>query len=392
MNRDQRFHDRLRLHLSVLFSQQRWKIEGLILFSKIRWVIPCIIIQLIHSIATNIAYYRHVQMNTLKDWGFDTIPALPNDLRWISEFVFSIIFFTILGFGFLPFFHNKPQYYMSTIWIRVLTVLFICIFLRSFSFLATSLPGPAPHCQPYSKNYSPPETIYDIIFRIDITNGCGDLVYSSHTMIAMTMILSAHYYLPFYLKKHKNNNGNGYSYQYKFYLGLMYGFYWPLICLLAILIIAARKHYTVDVIVALYITPLVFHASFTLMKDTQGSEYLKRFGIIIINNNNNSIINSKNRQDITNDDNINMNINILNEKTSSLSMNKNKNKNIDNSGNSSNENNIDNINIQNVDNTRDRTVVMKQRQFGVQNPNNTLSNVNMSGHRMLLNDYERENN
>ena len=139
---------------SYLCNTNRWRMERSIFNSKKYWLIPCILIQYIHSISTNIAYFRHEQMLPLKDWGYETIPPLPDNMRWLSEFIFSIIFFSILLLSFIPFFLLKPKYYMATIWIRALLVLFILIFLRSLSFLATSLPGPAPHCQPYSESYS----------------------------------------------------------------------------------------------------------------------------------------------------------------------------------------------------------------------------------------------
>ena len=39
----------------------------------------------------NIAYYRHEQRNTLKDIGFEVIPEMNEDKKWISEAVFILL-------------------------------------------------------------------------------------------------------------------------------------------------------------------------------------------------------------------------------------------------------------------------------------------------------------
>jgi len=144
---------------------------------------------------------------------------------------------------------------MATFWIRALMVMAVCISLRCISFLATGLPGPAPHCQPLSLDYAPPETIYDVVFRMDVFKGCGDLIFSSHTSISMSFVLTAHYYLKAFW-------GNGYKYKI-----ILYMIYWPLLVINVCLIIAARKHYTVDVVIALYTTPLVYHFSLYCIPD-----------------------------------------------------------------------------------------------------------------------------
>ena len=53
----------------------------------------------------------------------------------------------------------------------------------------------------------------------------------------------------------------------KFFQSLIYLILLPGVILEAILIIAARKHYTVDVIVAIYTTPLAYYASYYFVSD-----------------------------------------------------------------------------------------------------------------------------
>ena len=145
------------------------------------------------------------------------------------------------------------------IWCRAIFVMEISVLLRIVSFLSTSLPGPAPHCQPNSTEYNPPKSLYSIIMSVDVLKGCGDLIFSSHTTLATSLVLSVHVYARYY-------------FSICFYRFMMYCVYWPLLLLLCGLIISARKHYTIDVVVALYVTPLVYYASYWLRSDITSKE------------------------------------------------------------------------------------------------------------------------
>jgi len=123
---------------------------------------------------------------------------------------------------------------------RVLGVCALAQALRIVSFLVTSLPGPNYHCRPHSKDYNPPEDLYEIFTRQDPFYHCGDLVFSSHTIFVMLCVLTWHKY-----------GGLEWYKQYALYLfvPLFGGF-----------VIAARKHYTLDVVVAMYTVPLLWIA------------------------------------------------------------------------------------------------------------------------------------
>ena len=130
----------------------------------------------------------------------------------------------------------------------------LCTMTRCICFLSTGLPGPAPHCLPNSMEYNPPITTYDILLRKNILKGCGDLIFSSHTSLSMIFVLAMHTYLKLYIS-------------WKKYLIVIYGIYWPLLFLQVLFIIASRKHYTVDIVVAMYTTPFLWNLSFKLIKD-----------------------------------------------------------------------------------------------------------------------------
>jgi hypothetical protein len=126
-------------------------------------------------------------------------------------------------------------------------------------FLSTSLPGPAPQCayiptseqleQPLSDfvqgpappegnppGWNPPADWIDVLTRLDVSTGCGDLLFSSHLTFALISLLSVSTYTRSRAR-------------------------YFLLCSLLFLIpltIASRKHYSVDVIVACFTVPLVY--------------------------------------------------------------------------------------------------------------------------------------
>ena len=138
--------------------------------------------------------------------------------------------------------------------VRTMFVMALCIICRCVTFLSTSLPGPAPHCQPESLEYHPPNNLKEIIFRVDAFKGCGDLIFSSHTSISLTLVCTYYVYCRLLLPK-------------RIWQFILYCIYCPAQIILLCLIIAARKHYTVDVVVAVYSTILIYYASYYLISD-----------------------------------------------------------------------------------------------------------------------------
>ena len=141
-----------------------------------------------------------------------------------------------------------------TIIIRTAIASSICVVFRIITFLSTSLPSPADHCLPDSTNYHPPTGIMDILFRVDGFKGCGDLIYSGHTTLALTLLITFFMYSPLLLPKSMHKI-------------LFYGVLLPVFLSLPPLIIAARKHYLVDIVVALYVTPMFYHVSYYIFPE-----------------------------------------------------------------------------------------------------------------------------
>jgi len=115
--------------------------------------------------------------------------------------------------------------------------------------------GPAP-AEGNPAGWAPPTELNDIIFRVDASNGCGDLMFSSHTIYTMSFVCIVFRYFNFKWLK-------------------------LIMALLQIAIVpfilAARKHYSVDVFTALYVTPLVFEFMRTYFPDRDTSADLAKY-------------------------------------------------------------------------------------------------------------------
>lgn len=226
-----------------------------------------VIVQFFHSILTNLAYYYHTQLSAaqrvpLKDIAYDVLPVLSGDLWFISEYlVFTMVAIIMISVGSIlvvrwnaP--HGRPLYCVP-IMRRMAIVLSCCAVLRCASFLSTTLPGASRQCfytPPEGMTakellegpahdggnpelWEPPTTIHEIIWRMDSVGGCGDLMFSSHTIFTMLFVCTIWRYFNWPTLK------------------------WTVVVLQACIvpfILAARKHYTVDVLTALYVVPLVY--------------------------------------------------------------------------------------------------------------------------------------
>mmetsp|Transcript_18031 Transcript_18031/g.38913 ORF Transcript_18031/g.38913 Transcript_18031/m.38913 type:complete len:575 (-) Transcript_18031:821-2545(-) len=245
--------------------------------------------QFFHSAVTNVAYYQHAQLNAanrvpLKDLAFDMLPPLDGDLWIISEYILfailaisiSCILSTLVVRWNAP--HGRPIYAVQIVR-RLGMTWIVCQTLRMISFLVTTLPGASRQCRyavpdeltafemlngpaPDGGNpagWAPPTTLQDVLFRVDATNGCGDLMFSSHTIYTMSFVCVVFKYFNFKSLK-------------------------AIMALLQIsivpFILAARKHYSVDVFTALYVTPLVFELLWTRCPDLDTSVALaNHYGI-----------------------------------------------------------------------------------------------------------------
>ena len=223
--------------------------------------------QYVHGVFTKLAFRRHVPAAPLDDLGFRILPEMGPDLFWVSETVFTVLFLLFLSFLAAPLAATvlagasaalpaqapllfEPRRSALVVATRALVVASAAQVLRVISFTLTSLPSPAVHCRldpegNLPPGYDPPRTWKDVVWN-DIPNvskGCGDLLFSSHTTFALVFALSITRYAP--------RRSRGYRY--------LKAVAWALVAVLCILIVASRKHYTSDVVVALYVVPLLYY-------------------------------------------------------------------------------------------------------------------------------------
>ncbi len=211
---------------------------------KTHWhiILFSILFQFIHKLCVNIVYVFHRPGLSLPDIGFYILPKLPNEYGFLSEIMFLLLIICTVIFSFAPlfgYFNYMLKKKSSTVLIysRFGIVLVISEFLRCISFLSTSLPGPGYHCSIENKNYFAPQ-LNEIFTYSSIYYNCGDLIFSGHIMFMICCFLTFHKY-------------SCMKFKIKLYMMLY-------IILCGILIISLRKHYTIDIVVALYTVPMVW--------------------------------------------------------------------------------------------------------------------------------------
>eukprot|EP01083_Nonionella_stella_P029679 81640_1 len=194
----------------------------------------------VHSTLTNVAYYFHQPGPRLPDIGFALLPELPAQLEDTAEIFIAVMAISTALFiisGFFQWARPRPLFAIHMV-SRLGVSISLCTLLRCITFLVTGLPGPAEHCRPGSEVYNPPVGTWEVLFRFDATRGCGDLLFSSHMLMTLNCtMLFQHYCKDIYPKI----------------------FMWSISVCTAFVILAARHHYSVDVLVAWYVTILVWN-------------------------------------------------------------------------------------------------------------------------------------
>ncbi|CAN1303941.1 Phosphatidylinositol:ceramide inositolphosphotransferase 1, partial [Linum perenne] len=199
------------------------------------------VLQYIHGLAARGIHYFHRPGPILQDVGFYLLPELGQDKGHISEMLFSCVFLTFVLWTFHPFIFKVKKIYTVLVWCRVLAFLVASQFLRIISFYATQLPGPNYHCREGSKlaRLPHPQSVHEVLllnFPRGVMFGCGDLIFSSHMIFTLVFVL---------------------SYQKYGSVRCIKQLAWLVAIIQSLLIIASRKHYTVDVVVAWYTVNLV---------------------------------------------------------------------------------------------------------------------------------------
>ncbi|XP_062179827.1 phosphatidylinositol:ceramide inositolphosphotransferase-like isoform X3 [Phragmites australis] len=212
-----------------------------LLREKWRLLLAGLICQYIHGLAARGVHYLHRPGPLLQDLGFMALPELGQAKGYLSESLFSSIFISFVLWTFHPFIYHSKRFYTVLIWRRVLAFLVASQVLRIITFYSTQLPGPNYHCREGSKlaTLPPPNSVLEVLlinFPRGVLFGCGDLIFSSHMIFTLVFVRTYH------------------KYGSKRFIKLLA---WLMAIIQSLLIIASRKHYTVDVVVAWYTVNLV---------------------------------------------------------------------------------------------------------------------------------------
>ncbi|XP_056176091.1 phosphatidylinositol:ceramide inositolphosphotransferase 1 isoform X2 [Syzygium oleosum] len=216
-------------------------IEISLLAENWKYLLGGLVFQYIHGLAARGVHYLHRPGPILQDIGFLLIPELGQDKGHISEALFTCIFCSFALWTFHPFIYQNKKIYTVLMWCRVLAYLVASQVLRIVTFYSTQLPGPNYHCREGSElaTLPPPRSVLEVVlinFPRGILYGCGDLIFSSHMIFTLVFVNT--------YQKHGTKR-------------FIKQFAWLLAVVQSLLIIASRKHYTVDIIVAWYTVNLV---------------------------------------------------------------------------------------------------------------------------------------
>ncbi|URD94149.1 phosphatidic acid phosphatase-related [Musa troglodytarum] len=229
-------------------AKQLWRkvcietsVELQLLMEKWRLLLAGIIFQYIHGLAARGVHYLHRPGPTLQDLGFMILPELGKERGYISESLFTFIFLSFVVWTFHPFVYHSKRFYTVLLWLRVLAFLVASQVLRIITFYSTQLPGPNYHCREGSMlaRLPPPKSVTEVLlinFPRGVIYGCGDLIFSSHMIFTLVFVLTYNKY--------------GSKRFIKFLA-------WVVAIVQSLLIVASRKHYTVDIVVAWYTVNLV---------------------------------------------------------------------------------------------------------------------------------------
>merc|ERR1712232_241796 len=140
--------------------------------------------------AMNLAYYRYRAGPRLRDLGFEVIPELPLQWRFLLEIPFKILLSITIVMLFAAQLRatrnpTKVVAFLFNALCRFGVVFAMAHSLRACSFLATTIPGSAVHCLPdFDWQRNQPKVPLSLFPNPGFpSKNCGDLIFSGHMSI-----------------------------------------------------------------------------------------------------------------------------------------------------------------------------------------------------------------
>lgn len=194
----------------------------------------------------------------LYDIGFTLLPFINNPI------IIGVIDYLpkMLPLFLFIFFLITKRYKSIILWLRVVTIIFI---IRAFLILVTILPNPAPYCI-FDTNYrnSSDTTFFLILYEsnmvfVGMRETCNDVFFSGHISIITITVIVFFYSNVIEENKKKNNNyqnaeeyWNGEENLKKSVCSTIFIFIY------SILMILVRLHYTIDIIMGIFISLVIY--------------------------------------------------------------------------------------------------------------------------------------
>jgi len=209
----------------------------------------------------------HGRPFNLKDFAAEYLPNL-SAARWavLANEVVALLFqHCVIVFCFMPFafeFQGCERPYATAMLYRLERSLATVHLLRVPTYLATTIPGAANHCQSTrwatadgqrggaEVGQAHVQTVWQWFFdgyNMKHNSNCGDLIFSGHAATSLTDTLFVHYYTRKLLPEPVSK--------------VVIVIAWAFSLVQIFFILCTHNHYTVDVVVASYVAPLNFLAN-----------------------------------------------------------------------------------------------------------------------------------
>jgi len=248
--------------------QQRLKDELCLLAAQWRMWLLCLFIDIYCAsmLFRNLAFYRfRAGPRLTQDLGYELLPEWKGFWTDQPMYILRVVLLLASVISFVPQRRCLPAPYVINIWRRWGMMIAMGNILRFLTYISTTLPGSASHCLPSNANIvnDQPKTLKNIFFRITLdgngdgttgTYNCGDLTFSGHILMTMTYAFCCLHYVP---------NACAMSEEVH---GLFKIFVYCTVIVQCLFTIMARNHYTMDVIISLYLTPLLWNYYTTRME------------------------------------------------------------------------------------------------------------------------------
>lgn len=203
------------------------------------------------------------KMQALPDLGFDLVPHPHWFPSWGCEIpLFALIISSFLGCIISSRSHNGGFMFILIYVRRFLWLLGLCYLFRLFALGGTTLPSSDPKCVFYSRTFTEYFTYAPLVIFGQVET-CTDKLFSGHTTVAM--LLSWFWIASFWTKS-------------SFFQKFIARFYvMTLVAALIATLLMSRGHYTVDMVLAIIISTLVFHIFHLVLWIKEGMDRGNKF-------------------------------------------------------------------------------------------------------------------